>query len=162
MEKQADSDAQQYAGEMVNIPAGSFRMGDLSGEGYDWEKPVHSVRVPAFSMGKYEVTVGQFRRFVEATGYRTEAERNTDGTQGCSVHADGATGWELTAGTSWRNPGFSVGDNHPVVCVSWNDAQAFVKWLNSKAGGNFRLPTEAEWEYAVRAGSTYEVPLRQC
>ena len=152
MEKQADSDAQQYAGEMMAIPAGTFRMGDLSGDGYDSEKPVHSVTVPAFNMGRYEVTVGQFRRFVEATGYRTEAERNTDGNQGCTVSTGG--GWESTAGTSWRNPGFSVGDNHPVVCVSWNDAEAFVKWLNGKAGGDFRLPTEAEWEYAVRAGSS--------
>ena len=142
----------RIAGEMVSIPGGSFRMGDLSGDGRDWEKPVHSVTVPAFSMGKYEVTVGQFRRFVEATGYRTEAERNTDGNQGCSIYA--GEGWEYTAGTSWRNPGFSVGDKHPVVCVSWDDAQAFVKWLNGEAGGDFRLPSESEWEYAVRAGSS--------
>ena len=111
-----------------------------------------SVTVPAFSMGKYEVTVDQFRRFVEATGYRTEAERNTDGNQGCAIYT--VEGWEYLAGASWRNPGFSIGDNHPVVCVSWNDAQAYVNWLNSRTGGNFRLPSEAEWEYAVRAGST--------
>ena len=151
MEKQADSDAQQYAGEMVAVPAGSFRMGDLSGDRSFWEKPVHSVTVPAFSMGKYEVTVGQFRRFVEATGYRTEAERNAGGYQGCFIYT--SERWEYTAGASWRNPGFSVGDNYPAVCVSWNDAEAFVKWLNGEAGGDFRLPTEAEWEYAVRAGS---------
>ena len=60
-------------------------MGDLSGEGFDREKPVHSVTVPAFSMGKHEVTVGQFRRFVEATGYRTDAERNADGNEGCLI-----------------------------------------------------------------------------
>ena len=99
--------ARQYAGELVAIPAGSFRMGDLSGKVMDREKPVHSVTVPAFSMGRYEVTVGQFRRFVEATGYRTEAERNTDGKQGCAVYTVG--GWYSTAGISWRNPGFSVG-----------------------------------------------------
>ena len=144
--------ARQYAGELVAIPAGSFRMGDLSGEGGDAEKPVHSVTVPAFSLGKYEVTVGQFRRFVEATGYRTEAERNTDGNQGCIAYT--GDNWASTPGTSWRNPGFSVGDKHPVVCVSWHDAQAYVKWLNGKAGGDFRLPTEAEWEYAARARST--------
>ena len=144
--------ALQYVGEMVAIPAGSFRMGDMTGDGLDRERPVHSVSVPAFSMGKYEVTVGQFRRFVEATGYRTDAEQNADGNQGCYVYTGGMWGW--TPGDSWHNPGFSVGDNHPVVCVSWNDAQAFVKWLNNETGSNYRLPTEAEWEYAARGGST--------
>ncbi len=142
--------ALQYAGEMVSIPAGSFRMGDLTGA--DAEKPVHSVRVAAFSMGKYEVTVGQFQRFVEATGYLTDAERYTDGKAGCSVYT--TKRWKYTEGKSWRNPGFSVGDKHPVVCVNWNDVQAFVKWLNGNTDGDFRLPTEAEWEYAVRAGSS--------
>ena len=144
--------AEQYAGDMVSIPGGTFRMGDMSGDGGDYEKPVHSVTVPAFNMGKYEVTVGQFRRFVEATGYRTDAERNTDGNQGCLTYS--GDNWDWAPGTSWRNPGFSVGDKHPVVCVSWNDAQAFVKWLTSQTGENFRLPSEAEWEYAVRAGSS--------
>ena len=143
--------ALEYAGEMVDIPAGTFRMGDMTGEGWDpKEKPVHSVTLPAFGMGKYEVTVGQFRRFVEATGYRTEAERNTDLIPGCAIYTD--EGWKY--GGSWRNPGFSVGDKHPVVCVSWNDAEAFVKWLNGMTDGKFRLPSEAEWEYAVRAGSS--------
>ena len=140
------------AGEMVLIPGGTFRMGDMSEDGGDAEKPVHSVTVPAFSMGKYEVTVGQFRRFVEATGYRTDAERNADGYQGCAAYT--GVRWEYTAGTSWRNPGFPVGDKHPVVCVTWNDVQAFMKWLAAQIGSNYRLPTEAEWEYAVRAGSS--------
>ena len=149
VEVQQTAAAKETAGEMVPIPGGTFRMGDLSGEGYDSEKPVHTVTIRPFKLGKYEVTVGQFRRFVDATGYSTDAERDTDDKQGCLIHTDG---WVL--GTSWRNSGFSVGDNHPVVCVSWNDAQAFVKWLNGVAGDNYRLPTEAEWEYAVRAGSS--------
>ena len=143
----------ELAGEMVSIPGGTFRMGDLSGEGDDDEKPVHSVTVSAFSMGKYEVTVGQFRRFVEAKDYRTDAERNADGNEGCYAYtAD--EGWKWRWGLSWRNPGYSVGDDHPVVCVSWNDVQAFVAWLTEQTGESYRLPTEAEWEYAARAGST--------
>ena len=150
--QEAEEKLRELAGELVDIPGGTFRMGDMSGEGWDDEKPVHSVTVPAFSMGKYEVTVGQFRRFVEATGYRTDAERNADGNEGCVIYT--GDGWEWTSGRSWRNPGFSVGDDHPAVCVSWNDAEAFVEWLGAQTGQAFRLPTEAEWEYAARAGST--------
>ena len=150
----------ELAGEMVSIPGGTFRMGDLSGEGDDEELPeysiveelpVHSVTVPAFRLGKYEVTVGQFRRFVEATGYRTDAERDTGGAAGCDTYTGDS--WDWTAGRSWRNPGFSAGDDHPVTCVNWNDAQAYVEWLSAETGGHYRLPTEAEWEYAARAGS---------
>ena len=93
--------------------------------------------------------MSQFRRFVEATGYSTD----TDDNPGCIIYTESER-WHWERGTSWRNPGFSVGDNHPVVCVNWNDAQAFISWLNGISGGNFRLPTEAEWEYAARAGST--------
>ena len=144
----------EFAGEMVSIPGGTFRMGDLSGEGDDDEKPVHSVTVPAFRMGKHEVTVGQFRRFVEATGYRTDAERNAGGNAGCLVYIYTGDSWKWTSGRSWRNPGFSVGDDHPAVCVNWNDAEAFIAWLAAQTGKAFRLPTEAEWEYVARAGST--------
>ena len=140
--------ARELAGEMVSIPGGTFRMGDLSGERGDDEKPVRNVTVPAFRLGKYEVTTGQFRRFVEAMGYRTDAERNVGGNySGCKRGS-----WD----SSWRNPGFSVGDEQPVVCVSWNDAQAYIEWLAAQTGGNYRLPTEAEWEYAARAGSATE------
>ena len=128
----AEEKMRQLAGEMVSIPGGTFRMGDLSGEGEDTEKPVHSVTVPAFRMGKHEVTVGQFRRFVEATGYRTDAERNADGNAGCRTYTGDS--WSWTSGRSWRNPGFSVGDDHPAVCVSWNDAEAFVEWLAAQTG----------------------------
>ena len=151
--QEAEEKARQLAGELVDIPGGTFRMGDMSGEGVDAERPVHSVTVPAFKLGKYEVTVGQFRRFVEATGHRTDAERNADGNAGCYSNTSGDE-WDWVSGRSWRNPGFSVGDDHPAVCVSWNDAQAFIEWLAAQTGKAFRLPTEAEWEYVARAGST--------
>ncbi|MDE0156946.1 MAG: formylglycine-generating enzyme family protein [Gammaproteobacteria bacterium] len=145
----------ELAGEMVSIPAGTFRMGDLSGAGWDDEEPVRSVTVPAFRLGKYEVTVSRFRAFVEATGYRTDAERDADGYAGCfSEQSEGY--WDWVPNRSWRDPGYPVEDDQPVACVSWNDAQAFINWLNEKAGGNYRLPSEAEWEYAARAGSTTE------
>ena len=105
--QESEERMRQLAGEMVSIPGGTFRMGDLSGEGDDDEKPVHSVTVPAFRMGKHEVTVGQFRGFVEASGYRTDAERNAAGNEGCFSESGDSHDW--VSGRSWRNPGFSVG-----------------------------------------------------
>jgi formylglycine-generating enzyme required for sulfatase activity len=134
--------------EMVWIPAGSFMMGSESGH---WnEKPVHRVEVSAFAMGKYEVTRGQFRQFIEATGYKTEAETD-DGCYGWT----GDT-WEQRAEFTWRDVGFSQEDTHPVVCISWNDAVAYTRWLTEKTGKTYRLPTEAEWEYAARAQTETE------
>ncbi len=132
--------------QFVRISAGSFRMGSASVE---VARPVHTVRISrSFQMGKYEVTQGQFRAFVEATGYRTEAEKS----DGCQVSGYGGTR-TLKAGASWKNT--FEGDDRPVVCVSWNDAQAFVQWLNEQEGpARYRLPTGAEWEYAARAGTT--------
>ena len=146
---------QELAGEMVSIPGGTFRMGDLGGAGWDNEQPVHSVTVPTFNLGRHEVTVGRFRAFVEATGYRTDAEKNADGHAGCfSEQWEG--NWDWVPNRSWRDPGYPVAEDQPVTCVSWNDARAFVDWLNETSGGNFRLPSEAEWEYAARAGTTTE------
>ena len=145
------AETRALTGDMVSIPGGTFRMGDLSGDGYDNEKPVHNVTVPSFKLGKYEVTVGQFRRFVEATGYRTDAERGMGGNEGCRTYTD--DGWDWTPGRSWRNPGYAIEDNQPVVCVSWNDAQAFIEWLTEQTGETYRLPSEAEWEYAARSGT---------
>ena len=147
--------AREAMGEMVEIPGGTFRMGDLSGEGGDDEKPVRSVTVSAFSMGKYEVTVGQFRRFVEAVGYLTDAERNAGSNEGCKTWKISLFEAELvwTPGHSWKSLEYTIEEYQPVVCVSWNDAQAFVQWLTEHTAKAFRLPTEAEWEYAVRAGS---------
>jgi formylglycine-generating enzyme required for sulfatase activity len=101
-----------------------------------------------FYMGETEVTVGQWRSFARDSGYRTEAE-----TGGGAYIWTGK--WEKKEGMYWDNPGFAQSDNHPVTCVSWNDAQEYIKWLNRKEGINrYRLPTEAEWEYAARAGTT--------
>jgi formylglycine-generating enzyme required for sulfatase activity len=135
--------------EFVSVPGGCFRMGDSFGDGEPDEYPVHEVCVDGFSMGKYPVTVGEFRKFVNDTGYRTEAEKGG----GCfTVQPDGK--WPKTPSANWKNPGFSQADRHPAVCISWNDANEFSKWLTRKGGRTYRLPTEAEWEYAARAGTT--------
>ena len=154
--QEADAKVREYAGEMISIPGGTFRMGDLSGEGDDHELPVHRVTVHTFLMGKYEVTVGQFQQFVEASGYRTDAERNVDGKKGCRIIAgsDPFYIWRWAGKRNWRDPGFDPRDNQAVMCVSWNDVQAYVQWLTEQTGQTFRLPTEAEWEYTMRAGST--------
>jgi formylglycine-generating enzyme required for sulfatase activity len=137
---------------MVLIPAGSFVMGDASG--LDDEKPVHKVTITkSFYLGKYEVTIEQFRQFVEATGYVTDAEKGT-GFQGAFGWNRDTMDFKMNEKYSWRNTGFTQSDTHPVVNVSWNDAMEFCKWLSSKESKNYRLPTEAEWEYACRAGST--------
>lgn len=105
-----------------------------------------------FWLAKTTVTVGQFRQFVTSSGYKSDAERNVQ-FPGSFIFKDNQ--WQSVMGADWRNPGFEQQDNHPVVCVSWNDACAFIEWLNTMAGNRmFRLPTEAEWEYAARAGTT--------
>jgi formylglycine-generating enzyme required for sulfatase activity len=135
---------------MVWIPAGSFRMGDIQGGGHDNEQPVHEVSVGQFAMGKYEVTVGEFRKFVNATGYQTDAEKQNS----CWTTKDG--GSSSQEGANWQNLNFSQNDNHPVTCVSWNDGTAYAEWLSNQTGKQYRLPTEAEWEYAARAGTETE------
>lgn len=139
--------------EMVVIPAGHFLMGSLESEaGRDKDEgPQHEVSVKKFALGKTEVTVGEFRRFVRATSYKTEAERDV-GAQGCNTLEDGK--WDWHAGRYWDNTGFKQSDKQPVACISWNDAKEYVKWLSSSTGNSYRLPSEAEWEYAARAGST--------
>ena len=133
--------------QMVYIPAGAFRMGDIQGGGPSAEKPVHRVGVGAFLLGQTEVTVSQFRAFVDASGYKTEAEQG----DGCYVYENGR--WDWRSSRNWRNPGFKQSAEEPVVCVSWNDAQRYIEWLSKKTSSQYRLPTEAEWEYAARAGS---------
>src|SRR5215208_5644054 len=137
-------------GEMVLIPAGEFEMG--SNDGPIYERPVHKVKVNSFWMDKTEVTVGQFRKFVDATQYVTDAEKF--GWSG--VFDPAVKGWAKVDGANWRRPmGPKLGeakDNDPVMQVSWTDARAFAAWAQK------RLPTEAEWEYAARgglAGKTY-------
>jgi formylglycine-generating enzyme required for sulfatase activity len=141
---------------MARLSAAEFVMGAAADDTSDspdtdeQARPQHQVRIGEFELGYYEVTVGQFRRFVEATGYRTEAERPGPNAGCHAPQRDGSVA--LREGATWRQPGFPQDDNHPVVCVSWNDVQRFVAWLNG-ATPSFRLPSEAEWEYAARAGT---------
>lgn len=136
--------------ELLLIPAGSFIMGSPAGEGKADEHPAHRVSISKpFYMGKYPVTVAEFRQFVTDSGYQTEAEKG----RGAWVWT-GKNDWEQTAGASWKNPYFPQLEHHPVVCVTWNDAKAYCAWLSQKEGLTCRLPTEAEFEYACRAGTT--------
>ncbi len=131
--------------EMVVIPAGSFMMGSQVGEQgrYGWEDP-HWVTIPrGFALGKYEVTRGEFAAFVRDTGYDPGVCRVYDGKE-----------WKDDNSTDWRDPKFSQSERHPVVCVSWDDAKAYLRWLARKTGQAYRLPSESEWEYAARAGTT--------
>jgi len=126
------------------------------------ESPRHRVRISRpFDMGAHEVTRGQFARFVRETEYRTTCERSGKGAVGfapISTEERARTGrhrpFRQAAEYTWRRPGFEQTDEHPVVAVSWEDAQAFCRWLSEKEGARYRLPTEAEWEYACRAGAT--------
>ena len=141
---------------MVVIPAGSFQMGSPEGEtGRDSDERSHKVEIKnAFALGQYEVTVGEYRRFVEATKYQTEAEKNAGGSKGCRAWSATDGKWDWRAGLHWRKPGYQQSEQQPVVCVSWNDAMAYLEWLSKQTGQRYRLPTEAEWEYAARAGTT--------
>jgi formylglycine-generating enzyme required for sulfatase activity len=152
---------------MVGIDGGTFTMGSPASEPgrNDGEGPLHQVTVSSFYLVKYEVTVEEFGRFAASTGYRTEAE--TDG--GGWVWENSGLGQKADA--NWRNPYFSQNNGHPVVLVSWNDAIRYCNWRSENEGltpaytkqGNdvmweknasgYRLPTEAEWEYACRAGT---------
>jgi formylglycine-generating enzyme required for sulfatase activity/WD40 repeat protein len=133
------------------IPAGTFWMGSPSW-GADWEKPEHEVVITKpFYLGIYPVTVGEFRKFVEETGYKTEAE--ADGKGANSFPVVGGTTLLQGPESIWRNSGWVQTDRHPVVDVSWNDAMRFCAWLSKKEGREYRLPTEAQWEYACRAGT---------
>ncbi len=132
--------------EFVYVQPGTFSQGDLMGHGRKNEKPVRSVTVSGFYMGKHEVTVEQFRLFVEDSGYVTNAEK-----RGWVLDIDVAMGsWSRQEGISWKNPGFSQEDDHPVVWVDWDDANAFTQWLSARSEGKFRLPTESEWEFAAK------------
>lgn len=124
------------------------------------EKPAHPTWITKpFYLAAKEVTVAQFRRFVEETGYETTAEKSGAGIVGWSpTPAEKplyeSHDFERKAEFSWKNPGFEQGDDHPVVGVSWPDARAFCAWLSKKEKAIYRLPTEAEWELAARAGAT--------
>ena len=143
--------------EMVVIPPGSFSMGSPSSETgrTDDEGPQHIVTLKKpFALGRYEVTVRDFLKFVAATNHRTDAENNAGGNSGCFSMQAQEWKWEYIAGRQWQDPGFPQSEHHPVTCVSWNDATAYVAWLSRETGRRYRLPSEAEWEYAARAGTT--------
>lgn len=134
--------------EMLSIPPGKFLMGSPADEVDKWEggreDPRHPVTIgQAFAMGRYEVTRAQYARFQADTG-RPPAP--------CVQWLEGR--WAHDPARSWRDPGFPQEDNHPVVCVSWEDATAYAAWLSRQTGKHYRLPTEAQWEYAARAGAT--------
>ncbi len=132
---------------MVWLPGGTFRMGSPEGVGEDRERPAHPVRLSHYAVGRYPVTVGEFRRFVESSGYHTEAET------GEGAYVWDKTEWVKRKDASWRNPYFKQTDEHPVVCISWKDAQAYCNWLGEATGQRYGLLTEAQWEHACRAGS---------
>ncbi|MDM8537085.1 SUMF1/EgtB/PvdO family nonheme iron enzyme [Desulfobacterales bacterium HSG17] len=135
--------------EFVFIPFGSFMMGSPKEEvGRESDEYLHKVELTkGFFMQTTQVTVENWRGFAE-TGYKTEAETG-DGAYGWT-----GSEWKKDKKYYWDNPGFTQDDTHPVTCISWNDVQKFIKWLNKKDTRIYRMPTEAEWEYACRAGTT--------
>ena len=131
---------------MVWIPGGSFTMGSPSDEPgrYSFEGPQRRIELSGFHMSATEITVRQFRAFVDATGHN----------MGSSCRIFNGSEWVWNEGSHWRSPGFTQEANHPVVCVSYEDAQAYLAWVNRNTNGGYRLPSEAQWEYAARAGTT--------
>ena len=134
------------------VPPGKFTMGSPESEpGREAQEVQHEVELTkGFHLGTCEVTVGQFKQFVKDTKYETDGERDGKGAYGIN---EAGKIEQMQAKFTWRSPGFEQTDDHPVVDVSWHDAKAFCQWLSKKEKKTYRLPTEAEWEYACRAGT---------
>ncbi len=159
-DRQATSfrDCSDACPEMVSLPAGSFTMGASLEEdmraGVPQHQagkslPLHQVQIPAgYAVGKYEVTIEEFRAFVRATGYQPANY--------CTINrkVNGIWVYEPRDGFNWNNPSFEYKPREPVVCVTWEDAKAYTEWLSRKSGVAYSLPTEAVYEYAARAGTT--------
>ncbi len=155
---------------LVKIPSGEYMMGSPKRE-MDWlrltfrkvwreghkqwfqdEMPLHPVRITKpFYMGASAVTVGQFRQFVADTKYKTDAEKGDGG----MIFSKKENRWSPQKGVKWDNVPWQIADDQPVVFVSWNDSDAFCKWLSRKEKRTYRLPTEAEWEMGCRGGSPW-------
>jgi formylglycine-generating enzyme required for sulfatase activity len=133
---------------MTIIPAGEFTMGSPPDELYaNGTETQHRVTIGyPLAVGKYNVTRGEFAAFVAATDY--------DANEGTGCNADLGKGFERDPDADWRNPGFPQTDDDPVVCVNFYDATAYAAWLSQRTGHKYRLPTDAEWEYATRGGTT--------
>jgi formylglycine-generating enzyme required for sulfatase activity len=152
--------------DLLLIPPGQFAMGSYETPDdlkrafpetqiaiYIRERPVHPVTITRpFFLGRYEVTKGQFKKFVDATNYKTSAEQ--DGKGGWGYSGDARKPLQHRPNFNWRNWGVDQKDESPVVNISWIDASRFCGWLSHKEGKRYHLPTEAEWEYACRAGTT--------
>ena len=138
---------------MATVQGGEFLMGSTANPkdlNFPGSEPLHTVRIKTFRLARHETTVAQFRQFVEATGYQANGD--------CWKLA--ANEWGMEVGqVGWDTPANAPTDYHPVMCVSWNDAQAYLAWLSRQTGRHYRLPSEAEWEYAARAGSGTRYPF---
>ena len=136
--------------QMIVIPSGSFTIGSPASElgRSDEEGPQRQVSIRQFAASKFDVTRGQWAAFVSATNRET---RRGCAWTGRSKEQPDPVGY-------WGDLGFPQDDNHPVVCVTWNDGQDYVRWLTQRTGSKYRLLTEAEWEYAARAGTTTPYP----
>lgn len=137
--------------EMKVIPAGEFEMGTAPrGDGRKSdEEPLHHVAIRSFAVAKYELEWSSFERFVKAT-QRTSGDS-------CRALSEGNGNWDVWTGLTWEIPGYVQEPNHPAVCVSWEDAQDYVRWLSAQTGKRYRLLSEAEWEYAARANVVGQV-----
>jgi formylglycine-generating enzyme required for sulfatase activity len=140
---------------MVVIPTGSFQMGSASTESghSDAETPQHAVTIATgFAMARSEITVAQFREFVRASGYRADSVK----LRGASVYDERSGTMREDTDATWEDDyaGRKAADDLPVVNISWNDANAYAKWLSQRTGNVYRLPSEAEFEYALRGGTT--------